>query len=969
MAESPTPSDWSVPDTGPLQPTTTDDFIQPNPLRVGFSHATNRPTDQSSPAHHTTLGATVEVPTQPGAEPLSFAGTFDRLQPSDPAPLPAQTPVTRVPRPTAAANLPPPPTASVNQPHHLIESLDGSRFTSMPPLGASQIRAEYPGAANSSSVFNTAPPATTTVATDTTPRNTPAAAAVASNSLHTTTQLPTSFSFLPSAPVERNLPRPPPPGASLQPAAVGADTYHRTTFTVPPPPQPQFYQTSPSTQQWAPPPSFTNPYQTSPPLFSPFQGAPPPPPPRPSPQQMTPAAGGFMETTHRLLSAFSNACATDPSLPSTIAAVAVLGEALGLDGRTVEHLLTNHSYHPRQIHTEMLNKMRRSFPDDLSVRQLLDSYLPTMPSASPPLAPPVTPHPGGRLDLAALSPELRTAIDEFASAAHEYGYDFAEATQVALRGLRNNPTPPSSGGWLGLLNAAAVVVSGEISPTVAWNKAFERLSSRGRGTTSHRRTSPRDEAAAAALAELQYSPPAIRRCLDDPPLGGSSVRSSTSSSSAAAPSAPVPPPPPLLPAPPVPGLSPQPQGVPTAPPWLSAPTTTFDQSFPFQAPNASSSSTVLQAMALNRQRVSNLRQPAWYSPVSGHTSEASIPIPWSELVAQELGAATGVYLPPAPDSDSLASRIGSYNSQRGLFVSDLGRLLLRHALLGSSTPEGVVLNLAVTAARKSHRLSKNGPSLSAAERAGGHKGIELLLYTFDRLLFSEDANAARRLWASPAWADTNLSAIGLLNKLSEDANTCSKSDAEVLARWSGAVSDVFYENNKPVTLSMLYNEFANNIDAYPSSMELLLRLRVHAYGDTPLSEMIGGAAPSQPRRHQPRHHHEAAAAAATQLFSLDDATSRALEQAADRAIAERVRSLDLSSSSASASTSRNRPPASASKPPASGMASNTADTFATHAGGKPVIAGFADIPKIREAGRFPLIPADSDIPPLRSRGR
>ena len=362
-------------------------------------------------------------------------------------------------------------------------------------------------------------------------------------------------------------------------------------------------------------------------------------------------------------------------------------------------------------------------------------------------------------------------------------------------------------------------------------------------------------------------------------------------------------------------------------------------------------------MALNRQKVSNLPLPAWYSPVSGHTSEASIPILWSELVAQELGAATGVYLPPAPYSDSLASRIGSYNSQRGLFVSDLGRLLLRHALLGSSTPEGVVLNLAVTAARKSHRLSKNGPSLSAAERAGGHKGIELLLYTFDRLLFSEDANAARRLWASPAWADTNLSAIGLLNKLSEDANTCSKSDAEVLARWSGAVSDVFYENNKPVTLSMLYNEFANNIDAYPSSMELLLRLRVHAYGDTPLSEMIGGAAPSQPRRHQPRHHHEAAAAAATQPFSLDDEASRAFfEQAADRAIAERVNRLDLSASSAPATS--HRPSSSL----VSGAAPNTANTFATQSGNKPVIAGFADISKIREAGRFPLIAADSNIP-------
>ncbi|MBO8631247.1 hypothetical protein INO08_16210, partial [Staphylococcus aureus] len=83
-------------------------------------------------------------------------------------------------------------------------------------------------------------------------------------------------------------------------------------------------------------------------------------------------------------------------------------------------------------------------------------------------------------------------------------------------------------------------------------------------------------------------------------------------------------------------------------------------------------------------------------------------------------------------------------------------------------------------------------------------------------------------------ADTSLSAIGLLNKLSDDANTCSKTDADVLTRWSGAVTDVFHEQNKPFALSLLYNEFANNIEAYPSSMELLLRLRVHAYGDTPL---------------------------------------------------------------------------------------------------------------------------------------
>lgn len=72
----------------------------------------------------------------------------------------------------------------------------------------------------------------------------------------------------------------------------------------------------------------------------------------------------------------------------------------------------------------------------------------------------------------------------------------------------------------------------------------------------------------------------------------------------------------------------------------------------------------------------------------------STPKPWGELatIAEE-NAVRGLFLPALPTSEMLQNRLEFYNSQRGLFVSDLGILYIRNILQGETAAATHMLSI------------------------------------------------------------------------------------------------------------------------------------------------------------------------------------------------------------------------------------------------------------------------------------
>lgn len=736
--------------------------------------------------------------------------------------------------------------------------------------------------------------------------------------------------------------------------------------------------------------------------FTPFPVAAPVPSPVPAQRPLPTPAAGFAASdpppslATALLAFYggSDLPASDP-LAVELSSIASLSSLLELPDEVVLDLI-HRFVAPSALLAEMTALLQRRPAVHGQVRRALLAALTTVPRlptfSSPPPEDsrrrPLTPSsdvaanvedtPLPTADLLLRLPPLpgsaRRAANCFLSAASSSGYEVEEAVGVLRESL--TPLPHDFDPWTGVVSAATVLLDTQGSPAKAWRVASQRLGQLERAS-SHFRTSARD--ASSAPPDFHRSPRPLRRCLDDPTrteaglvatpappqqpppsssapagfsTGPSSAFSTPSHFSPAGPLGPQMPPPAAFTAPPVPpsfSVRPSPQ--------LSS----FLSSVHTQVPRT--------AMEF-ANALSLVPAPAWYtaaalSTVSSRSHTAS-PLAWDSLLQQELGAITWVMDPrldpssawggaafvlptgpfhvPPPTADSLRSRLtsASYNSQRGLFVTDLGRLLLRHISPGSPAAVAAVFTTLLQAVRESGYFTRSGQSISRAERLPDrHEGVSTLLELIDSHLFVAERGVARRRWESKAWADEQLSAVELLSQLREDAYECGKDDEAVLDRWAGAVHAAFVDNQRPIPLAMLKNSFLDPAQRpYSSVTELLHQLKQHSYGDWSLHQLVAGSGPSSAP--PPRRHRAVEVAAAEPASELAGGLAR----------------VQLSTQAAAAPHASRRP----APLPLPAADAPDAEVLAFMTSGR-LVGGHADIPRIQKSGRLPVFcPPDSTLP-------
>ena len=671
---------------------------------------------------------------------------------------------------------------------------------------------------------------------------------------------------------------------------------------------------------------------------------------------------------------------------------------LGLPEIALEALLLHHRLHPSALRDEMLLALQRQPPRNPPVRAALLLFAPNLPQPSP--APPpsftpspapaplITPPPAPTLppapSLATVSTEdaekaLESALTllpfayreegtVFVLTAANFGHDPAEAAAVLRRDIS---VKVSSNAVISLLNAASLLIDDEVGPQSALSLAHQRLQARA-GLSARGRV--RSQEAAASSSEAHSSPSSSRLCSGDLSLRYATPAPRPPPSTPASSCLPPPSNPPSLTTPAfVPASQPPPAStssfLPALPPSLpplsfSYPSPvpanpSYLQSYlltppPAQATSRSSHTphsfvstphsthTALSSDATVKDRhlaaISTLSPPPWYGPPPGalNPPDSSLPIPWRELVDSEQNAVSGVLPSEPPTAASLQGRVESYTSQRGLLISDTGRIYLRYILQGEVAAATTALSVLLLAVRGSHKLPRQGQSLSSAEKRRGHLGLGAILALLDRcLLVVEDSSVSRRIWASRAWEDKSLSARDLLNKLMDEAVACGKTDREVLDRWSATVCDTFMEYHRPQCLSSLYDNFARPIDNFDSPASLLTALSQFSMGSVSLSSLLDGSGLQQP---PPRGRGSRLSADTAAVLPPPPAEVPSAAQFANELMLSFSR---MNTGSAASSTE--------------------AEIFAMQSTGR-LISGFADLPKLRESGRLPLTTSSTPIP-------
>lgn len=694
--------------------------------------------------------------------------------------------------------------------------------------------------------------------------------------------------------------------------------------------------------------------------------------------------------------------AADP-LAVEIFSITTLCSVLGIAGEIVLDLLTRQYVSPSALLTELTSLLQRLPAANGAIRRTLLAALPsapTLPFFSSPPVPEVPPRrsvetpfdvPPSAEDvprpptdplsqLPPLTAAARRAATCFLSAASSNGHETEEAVQLLQNSL--SPLPRDLDSWVGVAHAAAVLLDSHGTPAEAWRTASRRLEQWERATP-HFRTLPREDIAAAATPAFDHSSPPnpLRRCLEDPPTtdssraaaqppqrqpppSGPAFLSSGPSSAFSTPSHPPPAGPlgPQMPPQPPPAAfsaPPQPHFGARLPPTVSPQLSVFLASVPAQVPR-----TALEyANAL-----AEVAAPAWYTTAAfaavSSRAPSAAPLSWSDLIRQEIGAvpwadpspdpsswggaayplpSAPFHLPPPTVSD-LLSRLGSYNSQRGLFVTDLGRMFVRHPRPGSAAAVDALFRALVHTVRDFRQFSRSGQSISRAERMPDkNDGVASLLEYIDSRLFVADQNAARLRWESKAWTDEHLSALDLLQRIHDDASECGKDDEAVIDRWSGAIQAAFVDFGQPYQLAMLKHSLIDPaVRPFSSLTELLHLLQTHSFGRvTPYSLTH----PNPP----PTRRHRGADTAATDSALADD-LNRSMQ-------------LNRQQSGATQRSSSGRAPSTPSPPlsvPGSGAPEAEVLAFQTST---RLVGGHADIPRIQQSGRLPsLVPSNVDIP-------
>ncbi|KAL3894983.1 MAG: hypothetical protein SGPRY_013649, partial [Prymnesium sp.] len=89
---------------------------------------------------------------------------------------------------------------------------------------------------------------------------------------------------------------------------------------------------------------------------------------------------------------------------------------------------------------------------------------------------------------------------------------------------------------------------------------------------------------------------------------------------------------------------------------------------------------------------------------------------------------------PPVDVSGFLSRLQArlFDMQRGLFVSDLGRLFLFFSFVREPDPSASVLGVALQAARSCGQLASSSNNLASAERSPPQLGVAALVATVDR---------------------------------------------------------------------------------------------------------------------------------------------------------------------------------------------------------------------------------------------
>lgn len=345
-----------------------------------------------------------------------------------------------------------------------------------------------------------------------------------------------------------------------------------------------------------------------------------------------------------------------------------------------------------------------------------------------------------------------------------------------------------------------------------------------------------------------------------------------------------------------------------------------------------------------------LETPSWYKglAISAPPTEASSPLPWAELVEGEISLLSTGFSAPLPDAAALAQRLNSYNSQRGLFVTDIGRTFLRYVPHGNHS-FSATLSLMIAAMRtKGAPFTRKANSMASAEKMHNHGGITKLLGLIDTALFTEDAIDLRRQWEGRAWADPNHSSLDLLDNLAELSHQCHKEDSDVLNRWSAAVHDAHSKNQFSVGLAELVNRFAFKMSSFSTIEAFRAALTRNTYHAVPLRELLPPSTYANPR-----HRSAGAVDSPSSVDSLAQQLAASLRTLASSAPAAAPPAAAPSVSFAPL------PPPHTPLPPTG--ETDAAAALGTLKGGG-VVQGFANIPAIQATGRLALLPAGSATP-------
>ncbi|KAL1521085.1 hypothetical protein AB1Y20_022639 [Prymnesium parvum] len=114
--------------------------------------------------------------------------------------------------------------------------------------------------------------------------------------------------------------------------------------------------------------------------------------------------------------------------------------------------------------------------------------------------------------------------------------------------------------------------------------------------------------------------------------------------------------------------------------------------------------------------------------------------------------------------------------------------------------------------------------------------MPLFVEHVDRALLSSDAAQTNRLWEGVKWDESNLTAVTLLEKVSNMGFRCGKSDFEMLSKWASLVSEALASHGC-TPLRALYNEYVRNIDDYSSVSVLSGKLHGDSFASMSLEAM------------------------------------------------------------------------------------------------------------------------------------